>query len=149
MEAVRLFITVFLVLIAKIISVPPPPHPLCISEIALVSNACAFVPIEHHLTQLTATRTTHRGNQEELVNEQQRQQEHDNEDDRQEGHRRRNYHHDGPSEECCRWLREVDSMCVCQLFVPMPTFLRRPLHSYTIMVDHTCKVVFKCPQQLV
>ncbi|MCD7468007.1 Adenylate isopentenyltransferase [Datura stramonium] len=34
-------------------------------------------------------------------------------------------------DECCRWMRSVDSVCVCALLAHLPTFLSRPVHQYT------------------
>ncbi|GER26532.1 ubiquitin carboxyl-terminal hydrolase family protein [Striga asiatica] len=52
-------------------------------------------------------------------------------------------------EKCCRWLREVDNACVCGLLVPLPAFLSRPAHNYTVVVEGVCEVTFRCGPRLV
>ncbi|KAK4338743.1 hypothetical protein RND71_043230 [Anisodus tanguticus] len=47
-------------------------------------------------------------------------------------------------EECCRWMKSVDSECVCALLAHLPTFLTRPIHHYTTIVDPSCSVAFMC-----
>lgn len=45
-------------------------------------------------------------------------------------------------EECCRWMKAVDSECVCSLLAHLPTFLARPIHQYTTLAHATCSVTF-------
>ncbi|KAJ4829139.1 hypothetical protein Tsubulata_011829 [Turnera subulata] len=45
---------------------------------------------------------------------------------------------------CCRWLKDVDDECVCELLVHLPSFLARPLHEYSVVADPTCNVTFSC-----
>ncbi|KAK4376286.1 hypothetical protein RND71_006963 [Anisodus tanguticus] len=47
-------------------------------------------------------------------------------------------------EECCRWMKLVDNECVCALLAYLPTFLARPVHQYTTVVDPSCSVTFMC-----
>ncbi|CAN4098197.1 unnamed protein product [Withania somnifera] len=47
-------------------------------------------------------------------------------------------------DECCRWMRAVDSECVCSLLARLPTFLSRPLHQYTTVAHAACSVTFTC-----
>lgn len=47
-------------------------------------------------------------------------------------------------EECCRWMKAVDSECVCSLLAHLPTFLSRPVHQYTTLAHATCSVTFTC-----
>ncbi|XP_049411970.1 pectinesterase inhibitor 10-like [Solanum stenotomum] len=47
-------------------------------------------------------------------------------------------------EECCRWMKAVDSECVCSLLTHLPTFLARPIHQYTTLAHATCSVTFTC-----
>ncbi|GAA0175695.1 hypothetical protein LIER_28818 [Lithospermum erythrorhizon] len=51
-------------------------------------------------------------------------------------------------QECCRWLKAVDTECVCDLLVHLPTFLSRPVHEYSVIVDETCNVTFACPSRI-
>ncbi|CAN1352790.1 hypothetical protein LINPERPRIM_LOCUS42937 [Linum perenne] len=45
---------------------------------------------------------------------------------------------------CCKWVRDVDDECVCELLMRLPTFLARPFHEYTITVSEWCKVTYSC-----
>ncbi|XP_073138362.1 uncharacterized protein [Henckelia pumila] len=100
------------------------PSPLCASQLALVNHACTLV---------VYTPSSPPAHVETLRNE----------------HRRRHSRHrpveEVPAEtECCRWIKEVDDECVCDLLVRLPPFLTKPVHSYTIAIDDTCDVTFTC-----
>ncbi|XP_019444499.1 PREDICTED: pheromone-processing carboxypeptidase KEX1-like [Lupinus angustifolius] len=59
------------------------------------------------------------------------------------GHRHRN--RKGPEEEeCCRWAKEVDSQCVCELLVRLPPFLMRPVHQYSLDIGDDCHITYSC-----
>ncbi|KAK2363629.1 hypothetical protein QL285_088589 [Trifolium repens] len=64
------------------------------------------------------------------------------------GHRHRHRHHrrgKTPEEEnCCRWAKEVDNQCVCELLVRLPPFLVRPPHKYTLTIGEDCEVTYSC-----
>ncbi|ESW16607.1 hypothetical protein PHAVU_007G170000 [Phaseolus vulgaris] len=117
----------FLAIVPKMESQISPPihpltspslHPLCLSQLALVSYACARLP-------LTATPPPppspspdnhgHRGNQ-----------------------------HYTLQENCCRWAKEIDTQCVCEVLVRLPPFLTKPLHQYSIMIGESCNVTYSC-----
>ncbi|MCD9558847.1 hypothetical protein HAX54_016475 [Datura stramonium] len=51
-------------------------------------------------------------------------------------------------DECCRWMRSVDSVCVCALLAHLPTFLSRPVHQYTTVPHPACSVTFVCSSSL-
>ncbi|GER39234.1 AAA ATPase containing von Willebrand factor typeA [Striga asiatica] len=51
-------------------------------------------------------------------------------------------------EECCRWLKEVDNDCACSVFVHLPTFLAKPPHNYSLVVNDECEVSFQCSPRL-
>lgn len=113
-------------------SLPPPSsRPLCGPQLALVTYACARVAFtpgsppppddidndneEHH-------RSHHRH-----------------------GHRHRHHRRHSPQEDnCCRWAREMDSRCVCEILVRLPIFLTRPLHQYSVMIGESCNVTYTC-----
>ncbi|XP_010545083.1 PREDICTED: lysine-rich arabinogalactan protein 19-like [Tarenaya hassleriana] len=46
--------------------------------------------------------------------------------------------------ECCKWLKQMDNECVCDLLVHLPPLLARPVHNYTVFVDESCIVTFIC-----
>ncbi|KZV43096.1 hypothetical protein F511_04488 [Dorcoceras hygrometricum] len=100
------------------------PTPLCSSQLALVSHACTLV-VYTPASPPTASVETLR-------------------------HHEHNQSSQGlvegsPAEtECCRWLKELDDVCVCDLLVHLPQFLTKPVHSYTIAIDNTCDVTFSC-----
>ncbi|CAN1130812.1 hypothetical protein LINPERPRIM_LOCUS13440 [Linum perenne] len=55
-----------------------------------------------------------------------------------------------PAEEnCCRWLKEMDSECVCDVLVRLPPFLAKPSHVYSVHVYDGCVVTFSCSGRIV
>ncbi|KAF9618368.1 hypothetical protein IFM89_001003 [Coptis chinensis] len=66
------------------------------------------------------------------------------------GHRHRHrssrhrHHHSPENEECCKWLNEVDSSCVCDLLIRLPHFLRRTSHAILVNVRNSCNVTYEC-----
>lgn len=137
------FLLVFLVVCQAAESkwMPVPPvishRPLCTSQFTLVNHACAFLPFTptpHHHPPPSPQSNNHHGRRR-----------------RQRRHRRHRgrHHHESPvQQDCCRWLKEVDDECVCDLLVHLPPFLSRPLHQYTVMVDDTCSVTFQCGSRI-
>lgn len=123
----------------------PPPNPVtqrsvCSSQFNLVNYACAMLPYSQAPPlpppQLTPSPP------------------HD--DNSGHGHRHRHRHrrdHGSPAtpeeENCCRWLKNVDNECVCDLLVRLPIFLARPVHEYTVIVDDSCNVTYTCPGRLI
>lgn len=122
---------------------PSGPNPLCSNQFALVNRACLLLPgIKPGLPSLPPRE----GGEALSVS-------HGHHHRRHHGHRLGHGHHElgqggmeSPAEEeCCRWLKEVDSMCACDLLVHLPPFLVKPIHSYTVVVDDACSVTFHCP----
>ncbi|KAL3359088.1 hypothetical protein AABB24_015914 [Solanum stoloniferum] len=112
------------------------PSPLCPSQFALVNHACSLLPLNPVSPPsppspfLLVAPPPPPGPPERR-------------------HRRRHDHHheykeSSAEENCCRWMKQVDSECVCDLLVRLPLFLSRPLHQYTIMVDPGCNITFEC-----
>lgn len=120
------------------------PRPLCATQFALVNSACSMLPymqvpppsppsppappVSHHHYRLRHSRR----------------------------HRHSHHRHEPASsggspveETCCRWLKEIDSVCVCELLVYLPSFLTRPVHNYTVAVEDLCEVNFQCGSRLV
>ncbi|GFP97844.1 hypothetical protein PHJA_001928500, partial [Phtheirospermum japonicum] len=58
-------------------------------------------------------------------------------------------HETAEQENCCRWLQEIDDVCVCELLVLLPPALARPVHNYTVVVDESCSVTFQCGSRLI
>ena len=156
------FIAVFLAIIYKSnsqyrappsISVPayPAPRPLCLSQFLLVNHACSKLPYAlvpppsptsppppspPPPSPIAPTSPPSPSN----------------------GHRHGHHHrhrHGGDyqetpaEEECCRWLKQVDTKCVCDLLVYLPTFLAKPRHNYTVTVAQDCTVTYECPSRVI
>lgn len=51
-------------------------------------------------------------------------------------------------QECCHWIRAIDSVCVCNLLVYLPIFLSKPVHTYTVITDPSCNIAYTCPGRL-
>lgn len=125
----------------------PPPRPLCASQFALVNYACSMLPYDAELPVTPPSPTSPAippspppplPDDDELVHH-------------RHGHRHRHQgsHKETPEEErCCRWLKEVDNECVCDLLVRLPVFLARPVHEYTVIVDDSCNVTYSCSGRL-
>ncbi|CAL0320579.1 unnamed protein product [Lupinus luteus] len=129
----------FLVLVPKIESqirppigsLPPaPPRPLCASQFALVNYACAMLSFTPGSPDDNVGLSSHQHHQGHAH-----------------GHRRGHGHRHGntPEEEnCCRWVREMDSQCVCEILVRFPPFLTRPVHQYRVLIGESCDVTYNC-----
>ncbi|KAJ6880137.1 hypothetical protein NC652_033472 [Populus alba x Populus x berolinensis] len=68
-------------------------------------------------------------------------------------HRHRQRHggsHNGSSSEdnCCKWLKELDEQCVCDVLYRLPPFLSKPAHTYTLYVAEACNVTYSCGMHL-
>ncbi|KAK6788419.1 hypothetical protein RDI58_016944 [Solanum bulbocastanum] len=123
---------------------PAVPRPLCLSQFSLVNNACQFLPLTPlpppgpaqaprpvptfspapgpaPAPGLVPTFSPTPGPAASL-----------------------GYTQTPAEEECCRWMKAVDSKCVCSLLVHLPTFLARPIHQYTTLAHATCSVTFTC-----
>lgn len=150
--ALWVFITTFLAVISKSIcqyrpapALPfpsfPALRPLCLSQFALVNHACSMLPYSPLPPPAPPSpptppapaqppcppKTGHRH-----------------------GHHHRHRHTSSApvsaaAEECCRWLKEVDTQCVCDLLVRLPIFLAKPSHDYTVNVSEDCSVTYQCP----
>ncbi|TYI49000.1 hypothetical protein E1A91_D12G005400v1 [Gossypium mustelinum] len=106
------------------------PHPLCKSQIALVNFACAMVPV---LPMPQPPPPPADGNG------------HRHRHRRRHRHRHRHGSHETPEQRyCCEWLRQMDTLCVCEILYHLPPFLWKPNHKYTVVVDDECSVTFLC-----
>jgi hypothetical protein len=59
------------------------------------------------------------------------------------GHKHR-HHRTTEEDNCCRWAKEMDSRCVCEILLRLPLFLTRPLHQYTVAIGESCNVTYSC-----
>jgi len=109
-----------------ILPLPQPSlQPLCLSQLALVSHACAMVPRSVTPPPPPPPSPDNHGHR------------------HNHGHRG-NQHHNLQEENCCRWAKEVDSQCICDVLVLLPPFLTKPLHQYSIHIGESCNVTYSC-----
>lgn len=138
---------VLLVLYPKAESIWVPNHPLppinlpplCASQFALANRACAVLPYTPVPPPSPPSPPSPEGPES-------RHHHRHGHGHRHSRHRHRETH---AEEDCCRWLKEVDDVCVCELLVHLPPFLTRPVHNYTVVVDDSCEVTFACGSRLV
>ncbi|CAN6899801.1 unnamed protein product [Brassica oleracea] len=83
---------------------------------------------------------------------------HHNDNSHRRHHRRRHHHHHHhhrhreetyAQQECCKWVKQMDNECVCDLLVRLPPLLAKPAHNYTVFVDESCIVTFTCGGRLI
>ncbi|KAK8485761.1 hypothetical protein V6N11_037032 [Hibiscus sabdariffa] len=143
----------------------PPPHlrPLCASQLTLVNYACGTIPLvpspflsfdipdegnengneteSSRLGDGNGTRTRHEGERHNKRRHKHR-------------HKHRHRHRHKPKkitpeqDYCCRWLKMVETDCVCDVLVHLPLFLSWHLHRYTVSVGEACRVTFLCGGRL-
>ncbi|MBA0860369.1 hypothetical protein Goshw_016935 [Gossypium schwendimanii] len=112
-----------------------PPRPLCASQFSLVNYACAALPLTPFSPPPPRNRNHSRSRSRSRSNSRRRSRK----------HRRRHGHREAEMQSyCCQWLKQVDTECVCDVLVHLPTFLSRPNHRYTVVVDDTCTVNYSC-----
>ncbi|KAG4393725.1 hypothetical protein AAZX31_03G133800 [Glycine max] len=134
---IALALTLFLAIVPKMESqikpIPKTPRPLCASQFALVNYACSRLPFSPGVPPDSPSPD------EENNNHHNRSHRHGH----RHGHRHR--HHQTPDEDnCCRWAKEVDHQCVCELLLRLPPFLIRPSHQYTLKVGASCDITYSC-----
>ncbi|CAI9774354.1 unnamed protein product [Fraxinus pennsylvanica] len=123
--------------------VPKPPTfpPLCAAQIGTVNRACYMLPFtsihppSHPSPTPSHPLLTHSPPSS------------DNPSGSGHGHRHghgRRHRETHIEHECCRWLKAVDTVCVCGLLMHLPPFLSRPQHNYTVVVEDSCNVTFQC-----
>ncbi|KAM6558615.1 uncharacterized protein LOC115709501 [Cannabis sativa] len=110
------------------------PRPVCASQFALANYACSMIPYSPLPPPAPSTPSLdanhHHGRHRRGGRG---------------GHRHRHRHHGTQEEDdCCRWLYEIDTDCVCDMLVHLPNFLSRPVHEYTLVVGDTCNVTYTC-----
>ncbi|GER55310.1 1-phosphatidylinositol-4-phosphate 5-kinases [Striga asiatica] len=102
-----------------------PSTPLCNNQFTLANHACAPVPYRSVRPPSPSGHHHHHA-----------------------AHRHHRRHGNSTvtpvEEECCRWLKEVDNLCVCNVLTHLPIFLSKLAHNYTVVVDYECEVTFEC-----
>ncbi|XP_028788912.1 selenoprotein Pa-like [Neltuma alba] len=117
------------------IGAPAEPRPLCASQFALANYACARLPFTPG-TPPSPPPSPDDGHS--------HRQRHGHRHRNGHGHGHRHRHHTSQEEDCCRWVKEVDSQCVCEVLLRLPPFLVRPLHQYTVTVGDFCNATYSC-----
>lgn len=147
MNIMTLAATILLALVPKMesqmrpqVTMPPThPRPLCASQFALVNYACGRLPFHPGVPPGPDPSPDddegHNNN-----NHQHSRHGHGHE------HRHRHHHHHETADEdnCCRWAKEVDNQCVCELLLRLPPFLVRPLHQYSLLIGDDCEITYSC-----
>ncbi|KAG6571480.1 hypothetical protein SDJN02_26146, partial [Cucurbita argyrosperma subsp. argyrosperma] len=118
-----------------------PPKPLCSSQFALASYACARLPLNPEPLPISPPSSPHGHGHD-----------HDHNHDHDHGHGHHRGHHHGHhhrsrspiEEECCRWARQVDSECVCDALAHLANFMVRPSHVFTVAITEDCVVTYSC-----
>ncbi|KAL5796756.1 hypothetical protein ACOSQ2_001576 [Xanthoceras sorbifolium] len=124
-----------------------PPGPLCASQLTLVNYACSMLPSSPALPMSHPSPPSPPSLP--SLPDDGYDSRHIHGCEQGHGHRHRNGRQATREQEnCCRWLREVDNECVCDLLVHLPLFLSKPIHAYTVHVDASCNVTFTCGGRL-
>lgn len=133
---------------------PPPAtisplRPLCASQFALVNHACIRLPLstmEPDLPDEPLLDPPPRPHVDALDPQASHGHEHAQSPTHQEPHHHRHHTREPtPIErDCCRWLKEVDTECVCDLLIRLPPFLARPVHEYIVIVHEVCTITYSC-----
>ncbi|KAL0435766.1 UNVERIFIED_CONTAM: hypothetical protein Sradi_0284500 [Sesamum radiatum] len=127
------------------------PPPLCASQLALVNHACAMLPYTRVPPPSPLTPDSRHHHHHGHDHGHGHDHDHDHGHGHGHGHRHSKHGHKETTieEDCCRWLKELDDVCVCELLVRLPPFLTRPVHNYTVGVDDICNITFACGSRLV
>ncbi|CAI8614168.1 unnamed protein product [Vicia faba] len=129
------------------------PRPLCPSQFALVNYACGRLPFRPGAPPgpppAPPSPDDDGGDDDGANDEGYGNNHHEHEHRHGHGHSHRHghkhrHHLTQEEENCCRWAREVDSQCVCELLVRLPPFLIRPLHIYTLTIGEDCQITYSC-----
>ncbi|WVY98045.1 hypothetical protein V8G54_030196 [Vigna mungo] len=113
----------FLAIVPKMVSQTLPTpflHPLCLSQLTLANYACAMLPLTAAPPVPPPPPPPSPGDH---------------------GFRGRSTLQE---EDCCRWAKEIDNQCVCEVLVLLPPFLTKPLHQYAISIGESCNVTYSC-----
>ncbi|KAJ7972822.1 Bifunctional inhibitor/plant lipid transfer protein/seed storage helical domain containing protein [Quillaja saponaria] len=127
---------------------PIAPRPLCASQIALANYACAMIPYTPVPPPSPPSNSpTPPPPEDSEGNRHHHEHGHGHGHGHAHSHSHRHRHRAPPSpveDNCCRWAREVDNQCVCEILVHLPSFLSRPIHSYILSVGGFCNVTYTC-----
>ncbi|KAM7256297.1 hypothetical protein ACFE04_012038 [Oxalis oulophora] len=136
--------------------VVPSGTPLCGSQIALANYACRVLPNQTHHddnANENMVRKNHHKHKHHHRRHKHKHKDRDHDDDERrplpEPYPVPNVRPPTADEEnCCRWVKEIDDECVCNLLAHLPSFLARPVHSFTVIVHESCVVNYSCGSRL-
>ncbi|KAK4273138.1 hypothetical protein QN277_021594 [Acacia crassicarpa] len=150
----------FLALVPKMesmpVRVPTEPRPLCASQFALANYACARLPFTRGLPPSRPSPPDDGdddddddGDDHDVLSQRQGHRhglghEYEYEHEHEHGHRHHRHHHTDQEEDCCRWVKQVDSQCVCEFLLRLPPFLVRPVHEYKVTLGDFCNATYYC-----
>ncbi|XP_010524012.1 PREDICTED: pleckstrin homology-like domain family A member 1 [Tarenaya hassleriana] len=152
----------------------PAQRPLCTSQYALANYACSHLPLIPNPPLPSASQLppppapeanpppsppAHPTPDNDHDDDHDHDHDHEHEDHHRHHHSSHKHHHHGhhrhkarkveykesfAEAECCKWLKQMDNECVCDLLLHLPPLLARPVHDYTVFVDESCIVTFSC-----
>ncbi|CAA6669005.1 unnamed protein product [Spirodela intermedia] len=140
----KLAVVALLLLLAQLSS--GQTRSMCLHQIAIVSQACIMIPWRgggspHAATALLEPlHSDHHGGD----HRHHHAATHGHRRGHHHGHGHRHLHGSSAEEHCCRWLKEVDDVCVCDLLVRLPRFLTKPDHNFTVAVGNACNATYSC-----
>nr|CAD1829232.1 unnamed protein product [Ananas comosus var. bracteatus] len=133
----------------------------CLMQFALANQACAVLPVtedppkdsnqmKQHYDDNNTDDDDGSDDDDEEEDEQEDRHGHGHSHGHGHGHGHKGRHEGDHREEpranrdCCRWIKEVDKKCVCEVLLRLPTFLTKPKHKYSISVGSSCKQTYRC-----
>jgi hypothetical protein len=120
----------------------PVPRPLCASQFSLANYACARLPLR------PVTPPSPPDDEDDDGGNREDHEVHHHRHGRKSRHRHHSHHEQGPGEhDCCRWARQMDSQCVCEVLYLLPAFanfIMRPVHAISLSISDTCNVTYTC-----
>ncbi|XP_052184127.1 uncharacterized protein LOC127796167 [Diospyros lotus] len=140
-KAAAIFLVLSLLVIpAKLYPIEMPPkvsNPLCMSQFTLANHACLSLPQRQRFASVSLAAAAPPSASPPEVEEEEAGDE--------SGEMLRLERESREEDDCCKWVKAVDSDCICDMLVRLPAFLSRLAHDYTVAVDETCNVTYQCP----
>ncbi|CAK9310005.1 unnamed protein product [Citrullus colocynthis] len=131
------------------------PRPLCASQIALANYACAMLPYSTVLPPPTPSLSLSDNHESQSTPSPSHTHRHEHQHRHWHEHQHRHRHEQehghqhkiplSPLEEnCCKWVQQLDSECICGLLSRLPAFLERPQHNFSVTVGSSCDATYSC-----
>lgn len=126
----------------------PAPRPLCLSQFLLVNRACSSLPYSSVPPPSPPSPPPPIPSPPSPPSPNSPPSRHHHKHHHR--HRHGIQYQESPAEaDCCRWLKQIDTQCVCDLLVYLPVFLAKPRHNYTVSVAQDCTVTYQCPSRVI